>query len=511
MLASFILCIAVLGGDDDAQAKPQPAGSFEVGAKILVVRETPLRVDNRVVETLPPGTPLRVEENQDGYLGVTVDRQGWVDQNDVAPAEQAVEALGPAIANDHDNIQLHEARLRYAGWQKKWDVALTDCNELIRLEPNEPGHLLERAYALAHQGKYDAAVADCDELVRQDWHPGLVLFYRGWLWDGKHQLVKAIADYDEALKHETDAEHRSKILLYRGIANRKQGDWEKALSDFTEAIKLNSKNAEIFKERAYLYFRLERHSEAVTDYSAALYVSPNNPDLYAVRGESYRMSSDFDRALADFDRALELDPQHEFAYRSRGNLYVDKRDNDKALADFEASLRIDPESAQTYASCARLYMKIGELEKAEVDIDKAIKCEPESANSWYARAQLMQKKKKYDEVKTAYQNAIRYSPADVTLCNNFAWFLATCPEGSARDGEAALRLAKKAAQMCENREPATLGTLAAAYAETGDFEAAIQWLDRAMKADIKGKYREQHEAHRKLYLQHKPYHSTASN
>ena len=65
--------------------------------------------------------------------------------------------------------------------------------------------------------------------------------------------------------------------------------------------------------------------------------------------------------------------------------------------------------------------------------------------------------------------------------NNLAWLLATCPEASVRNGAEAVELARRAVQLSGGREPAILGTLAAAYAEAGRFPEAVQTARKALK------------------------------
>ncbi len=71
-------------------------------------------------------------------------------------------------------------------------------------------------------------------------------------------------------------------------------------------------------------------------------------------------------------------------------------------------------------------------------------------------------------------------PDDVALLNDTAWVLATNPNASIRNGAEAVELAERAVQLSDGREPAVLGTLAAAYAETGRFPEAVQTARKAL-------------------------------
>ena len=77
---------------------------------------------------------------------------------------------------------------------------------------------------------------------------------------------------------------------------------------------------------------------------------------------------------------------------------------------------------------------------------------------------------------------MKLQPHDVGILNNFAWVLATAPEDNLRDGHRALALATDACRQTEYKQDYILSTLAAAYAETGDFESARKWAAQAVEA-----------------------------
>ena len=116
------------------------------------------------------------------------------------------------------------------------------------------------------------------------------------------------------------------------------------------------------------------------------------------------------------------------------------RDYNTAIADYTQVLQIAPKSERVFYRRSAAYMAKGDYGNAIADLNQAIQINP-----------------KYE---AAY--------------NDLAWLLATSPQDGLRDGKKAVEYATQACQLSEWKSRATIDTLAAAYAETGDFENAIK-------------------------------------
>ena len=81
--------------------------------------------------------------------------------------------------------------------------------------------------------------------------------------------------------------------------------------------------------------------------------------------------------------------------------------------------------------------------------------------------------------------AITFSPKDNKersgILNNLSWTLSTSLAPEVRDGKRALELGIEACELTEYKKPHILSTLAAAYAETGQFDKAIEWSEKAVE------------------------------
>jgi tetratricopeptide (TPR) repeat protein len=81
---------------------------------------------------------------------------------------------------------------------------------------------------------------------------------------------------------------------------------------------------------------------------------------------------------------------------------------------------------------------------------------------------------RYRQALAAYEEAVRLEPSDSSSLNNLAWMLGTCPDAKLRDGKRAVGLASQACELSERSDVACIDTLAAAHAEAGDFQAAVE-------------------------------------
>jgi tetratricopeptide (TPR) repeat protein len=187
---------------------------------------------------------------------------------------------------------------------------------------------------------------------------------------------------------------------------------------------------------------------------------------------------------------------------------------DKAILDFNEAMRFDPESAQTYYfSRGSAWFAKGELDRALADFDEALRLGPNDPFSYLYRGRIWERKGDYERAIADYGEVLRLvtegSLAFDSL-NARAWIWATCPDARHRDGKKAVESAMRACELTSWKHPDKLDTLAAAYAEVGNFDAAIKWAAKAIELSPRGeqKMRADFGSRLALYKAKKPYRAT---
>jgi tetratricopeptide (TPR) repeat protein len=115
----------------------------------------------------------------------------------------------------------------------------------------------------------------------------------------------------------------------------------------------------------------------------------------------------------------------------------------------------------------------GDFDTAIADFTQVIQIDPKADPVYYQRASAYAGKGAYDKAVLDLTQAIQINPKNLGAYNDLAWILATAPQDNLRDGKKAVEYANQACQLSGWKIRATLDTLAAAYAEAGDFENAI--------------------------------------
>jgi tetratricopeptide (TPR) repeat protein len=170
------------------------------------------------------------------------------------------------------------------------------------------------------------------------------------------------------------------LLAARGYAHHRSGDYQRALRDYSNAVRLDPENSYVLFNRGLIYDYLGDDERAAEDYSASIRLRPKNFNAYLYRGMIFLDSGKFDKAAADFSQAHALDAENPWALADRGLAYAWMNETTRAERDFEAVKRIDPSNQVVLRGEALLSLNAGNLEEAIRRLEIALK--HESGDTW---------------------------------------------------------------------------------------------------------------------------------
>lgn len=352
------------------------------------------------------------------------------------------------------------------------------------------------------------------------------------------------ADLDHAVNaNPTNIEARQARALLR-LQNE---DVSGAVEDLKSLLKQDPTNQAVAQVAVEQLVKMDRTEDALTLLNETLEASPSE-GLYRLRGIIHRAEGKEDEALADFGKALAMQPKDPVSLLQRAEISLGRGDVQAAKRDLEEAIRVQPRVAESVAAVrVRCYIAVeeGRIADAIHDMNLIVQANPEDTfwvlqlASLYlqddrpskaielasgvlqrdaknisalriradTRLNLGQHAEAIEDYEAALTAGIDDPRQHSGVLNNFAWVLATSPKDELRNGKRSIELATQAAELTEHKEAHVLSTLAAGYAETGDFEQAIKWSSQAVELGREQEHDqlEQLEEELESYRENKPW------
>ena len=248
--------------------------------------------------------------------------------------------------------------------------AVDDYDKALETLPGNKQILFNKALALEAMGNLEASDSTFKELMK--YNPNYDRAYRGRakLRMSQGDTLQAIADLDTALminkySHEVFA-------MRAGLLATATKDYEKALSDMNEAIRLQPQESQYYVIRAQVNYNLDNLNGALDDYSYAIDFDHHNTIAYYNRGILRAEINDVNRAIEDFTAVLKLKPADYRTLYNRAILYKNIHDYKNALSDISKVIEVMPDFPVAHFLRYEIYRDMGQERKANQEYDKSI-------------------------------------------------------------------------------------------------------------------------------------------
>lgn len=427
-------------------------------------------------------------------------------------------------------------------WQEKAielrQIALADLQASLTYDNQaaEAHYLIARLHAIAGGDLARAATALNDALrlepEDQDLHARILALRAAVTGDADSRL----ADLQKALEL---SPHNPEILRTRGLMYVQLGRFDDALADFDRVALLLPDQAGTFEARAMALMAAKELDKALADLNKAIELSPESPVPRLQRSRLYLIRNEPQAAIADLDAVLSKSPEYENALLIRSTAHLMAGQNEKAAEDLEKVKLTGGRAGSRAQKRAGVWSSLERFEEAAADLDAALTAEPRNTALMLQVAELRLRAKQFSPAIEAFTKAleidgsnwiVRQARGDALLAvgrqaeaiadyeevlkvesnhtgtlNNLAWVLATSPDDALRNGSRAVDLAELANKLTEYKKGFMLSTLAAAHAESGDFEKAKEWSNKALEMEQDEQVRANLQKEQQSYEAGKPW------
>jgi tetratricopeptide (TPR) repeat protein len=428
--------------------------------------------------------------------------------------QEAIDVLTPHLKRDPSDAESYFARGTAYARLDQYDEALADFDKVLSLDPQHRMALELRAKCLVDLAKYEEAKIAYTVVIDRGPDEVASYFGRAKCYDALDQHDLAIADLEKALQSDpTDAfSHYLLALLLASSPNDTLRDGKRAVDeaqiavqliaadspqhwqalcclatayaecgDFKKAIALQEEGLALaadgkgkqdaertleryrggepyrrFSDRSVreaaaridLLFEEKKYQEAIDALTEQLERNPSDADAFLFRGTAYCRLERFEEGLADFEKALKLKPDHTSALKSRAKCLLDLRKYQEAAEAYDRVIRDNPDEAIYHMLRSRCYEALGKFAPAIADLQKSVDLDSSDGFTRFLLAKI----------------------------------LVRCPVDEFRDNERGMEEAKIVVGMTSpdsELQGLAIGIVALAHAERGEFEKAVELLEKS--------------------------------
>jgi spermidine synthase len=227
-----------------------------------------------------------------------------------------------------------------------------------------------------------------------------------------------------------------------------------------------------------LQLRYWRNS--ITLLQRAVQVEPANFMARLMLGNALFERRQLEGAAREYQAALRLRPDYAEAWLRTGVALTEEGRPAEAMPYLVKAGELAPGWPEPQRRLALALLRQGRLKEAHEAYQKLVPLMPATAEGCRDLADMLAEGQQYAEALHYYCEALRLKPDFDAALNNLAMFRASCKQSEFRNGQEAVQLAEAACRLSGRRNPSYLGTLAAAYAEAGQFGDAVKTIQEAL-------------------------------
>jgi tetratricopeptide (TPR) repeat protein len=203
-------------------------------------------------------------------------------------------------------------------------------------------------------------------------------------------------------------------LCRRGFQFSLEGDYQKALAYYQQAVSNDPGNPDAWYGLGHCYVGLEQPDRAIDAYHRAIEKNPQNAMIPFHLGRYLIKIGRYKQALAVFQKSIQLNPDFGPAHDQMGLVYTKLELYDNAISAYQEVIRLQPDYAPAYLNIGIAYGKIADYQNALSAYKQAIHINPQMVSAYNQMGKVFTQIGNADEAMQAYKRALRLDPENVT-------------------------------------------------------------------------------------------------
>lgn len=266
----------------------------------------------------------------------------------------------------------------------------------------------------------------------------------------------------------------------RGARLVKAGKLEEAIVELDRAVRLQPDFLAGRVEAASNLARMGRLDEAKARLEAVFAFDPDYGRAHAVLGAVLADQGRTEEAMVRFRKAVEVAPSDRLARVGLANLLTEQGNLEEAMVHLQAVIALNPDDAPARLQMGNVLLQRKLPDEAAAQFQRCLEINPRMIDARLRLSKALATQGRFKLAAAHLEKAVAEEPRNLRAVADLAWLLAVCPQADVRNGARAVEHAKRACAMTNHENPVLLDTLAAAYAEAGDYSQAISTVNQAL-------------------------------
>jgi tetratricopeptide (TPR) repeat protein len=257
--------------------------------------------------------------------------------------------------------------------------------------------------------------------------------------------------------------------------------WANNISLYKHTLDVTKDNAIAHQKLGEALLSKGKTTEAARHFCEALRITPSLTGANLNLGVILRGQGKLEEATEHFSRVAQLEPSSVNAYCEIA-VTMEKQNNfEVAVRYYLKALRLKPDSAEIHNNLGIILARQNKEADAMFHFKEAIRINPDYAPAHYNLGKIYANQQNVKEAILNFKKTLQLNPNMAQALYNLSWILASHKDDKNRNGKEAVRLATELCKITTNQQPLSLDALAAAYAETGEFDIAVSTAQKGLE------------------------------